>query len=187
MQCIKLACVLLQLVRQILQNWQTVSPYCLCTRGGNHWWRLSCFVCVSFNLLTACLEEVVIGIDGMRRASGPGLGQRICGCHWNKATAIDFHFLHPSTPTLDLCTAVYKTRLCTFATCSADFAGLANSSTLSLLSLYRRMRSLMKAFLLCLFVLQLVNCVPRRYRYWSRWYAGQPTRIGSADLLAVFF
>ena len=98
-----------------------------------------------------------------------------------------FHFLHPSTPTLDLCTAVYKTRLCTFATCSADFAGLANSSALSLLSLYRRMRSLMKAFLLCLFVLQLVNCVPRRYRYWSRWYAGQPTRIGSADFLSVFF
>ena len=87
MQCIKLACVLLQLVRQILQNWQTVSPYYLCTRGGNHWWRLSCFVCVSCNLLTACLEEVVIGIAGMRRASGPGLGQRICGCHWNKATA----------------------------------------------------------------------------------------------------
>ena len=88
----------------------------------------------------------------------------------------DFHFLHPSTSTLDLCTAVYKTRLCTFATCSADSAELAISS-LSLLSLYRRMRSLMKAFLLCLFVLQLVNCVPRRYRYWNRWYAGQPARI----------
>ena len=77
MQCIKLACVLLQLVWQILQNWQTVSPFCLCTKGGNHWWRLSCFVCLFYNLLTACLVEVDIGIVGMRRAREPGLGQQI--------------------------------------------------------------------------------------------------------------
>ena len=46
----------------------------------------------------------------------------------------------------------------------------------------------MKAFLLCLFVLQFVDCVPRRGRYWDRRYEESTrTRSRPTDFPAVFF
>lgn len=46
----------------------------------------------------------------------------------------------------------------------------------------------MKAFLLCLFVLQFVDCLTRRGRYWDRRYEESTrTRSESADFFAVFF